>query len=94
VIAWNWLNLVVFDLANQRFPDAVKEDALNKPRGPIPAGYITPKQMRQVLLASIPVVFGINRFFFGHGKRLLSFLVLRGCTTTSKVARKIGCCVI
>lgn len=65
MIAWNWLNLVVFDLANQRFPDAVKEDALNKPWRPIPAGYITPKQMRQVLLASIPVVFGINRFFLG-----------------------------
>lgn len=64
VLAWNWLNLFVFDLANQRSPDSVTEDSLNKPWRPIPAGHVTPAQMRRLLLAALPVVQAIN-FFLG-----------------------------
>lgn len=60
VLAWNWLNLLVFDLANQRSPDSVAEDSLNKPWRPIPAGHVTPVQMRRLLLAVLPVVLAIN----------------------------------
>lgn len=56
VLIWNWLNLAVFDLANQRSPDSVTEDSLNKPERPIPAGHITPEQMRGLLLATLPIV--------------------------------------
>jgi hypothetical protein len=31
VIAFNWYNLLIFDLANQRLPESVKEDEINKP---------------------------------------------------------------
>lgn len=64
VLVWNWLNLFVFDLANQRSPDSVAEDRLNKPWRPIPAGHITPAQMQGLLLATLPVVLAIN-FFLG-----------------------------
>ena len=60
VLVWNWLNLTIFDLANQRQPDSVAEDMLNKPWRAIPAGYITPTQMRRLLLAALPVVLAIN----------------------------------
>ena len=62
VLLWNWLNLVIFDLANQRCPDSVTEDRLNKPWRPIPAGHFTPVQMRQLLLVALPVFQAINCF--------------------------------
>ena len=60
VLVWNWLNLTIFDLANQRQPDSVAEDTLNKPWRVIPAGRVTPTQMRRMLLASLPIVLAIN----------------------------------
>lgn len=38
---WGWINLLCFATGNQSRPEAVKEDALNKPGRPIPAGLIT-----------------------------------------------------
>lgn len=60
VLAWNWPNLLVFDLANQRSEDSVTEDSIKKPWRPVPAGYITPIQMRRLLLTALPVVLIIN----------------------------------
>ena len=60
VLVWNWLNLTVFDLANQRLSESAAEDALNKPWRAIPAGLLTPTQMRRVLLATLPVVLAVN----------------------------------
>jgi hypothetical protein len=31
VVAFNWLNLLIFDIANQCLPAALAEDSLNKP---------------------------------------------------------------
>ena len=64
VLLWNWLNLLIFELANQRSPGAVAEDTLNKPWRPIPAGNVTPAQMRGLLLSAIPIVLAVN-FFLG-----------------------------
>lgn len=73
VLAWNWLNLIVFDLANQRSPNSVTEDTLNKPWRPIPAGHVTPAQMRRLLLAALPVVQAINFFLGGWQETSLLF---------------------
>ena len=35
VLLWNWLN-VFFDIANQRLPQSILEDTINKPWRPIP----------------------------------------------------------
>ncbi|KAK8131819.1 hypothetical protein PG984_008257 [Apiospora sp. TS-2023a] len=53
-ILFNWSNLLIFDLANQRLPDSVTEDALNKPWRPIPRGLLTPTQMRRLMLLATP----------------------------------------
>ena len=60
VILFNWANLLVFDLANQRHPNAVVEDALNKPWRPLPTGRISVSDTRRLLLFSLPVVLAVN----------------------------------
>lgn len=56
IIAFNWLNLLVFDIANQRLPSAVTEDSLNKPWRPLPTNRITPAAAQTLLLVTIPTV--------------------------------------
>ena len=75
VLAWNWLNLFIFDLANQRDPDAPGEDAINKPWRPIPAGLITTLQMRRVLLAALPLVLAINYHLGAWQETALIFIL-------------------
>lgn len=62
VIIYNWSNVLSFDLANQRAPESVAEDRINKPWRPIPAGKITSSQTRRVMLALIPLILGINYY--------------------------------
>ncbi|KAL8770191.1 MAG: hypothetical protein Q9209_004033 [Squamulea sp. 1 TL-2023] len=56
VIIWNWANLLIEDIANQRLPASVLEDALNKPWRPIPAKRISPDESRHLLILWIPLV--------------------------------------
>lgn len=60
ILAFNWYNVLVFDLGNQRAPESVTEDKLNKPWRPIPTGKVTPTQARRALIALIPVSMGLN----------------------------------
>ena len=60
VLLYNWANLFVCDLANQRLPEAVDEDRGNKPWRPLPSGRITMTQARRLLLVSLPTVLAIN----------------------------------
>lgn len=53
-----WLNLILFELANQRL--AGIEDALNKPHRPIPSGHLTPLQMRRILLCALPIAVTVS----------------------------------
>jgi len=55
VLLWTWLNTLVFTIANQRLPDAVAEDKLNKPWRPLAAGRISTSQARRLLLCAIPL---------------------------------------
>ena len=56
VLFFNWSNLLVFDLANQRLPDSVKEDRINKPWRPLPANRINQRQTRHLMLIAMPLV--------------------------------------
>ncbi|EMR70906.1 hypothetical protein MGN70_004422 [Eutypa lata] len=60
ILVYNIANLLVFDLANQRSPNSVAEDRINKPWRPIPRGKITTEQTRRLILATIPIVLLIN----------------------------------
>ncbi|KAI0852492.1 UbiA prenyltransferase family-domain-containing protein [Daldinia vernicosa] len=60
VIAFNWYNVLVFDLGNQRSAESIQEDLLNKPWRPIPTGKVTPEQTRRALLLFIPISLWLN----------------------------------
>jgi 4-hydroxybenzoate polyprenyltransferase len=62
-VSFNWANLLLFDLANQRV--AGDEDKLNKPWRPIPNGRMTTTRMRHWLIITIPLVLGYNHFCLG-----------------------------
>ena len=56
VLFFNWSNLLIFDLANQRLSDSIREDKINKPWRPIPTGRISQRQTRRLMLVAIPAV--------------------------------------
>ncbi|OAK97443.1 hypothetical protein IQ06DRAFT_358884 [Phaeosphaeriaceae sp. SRC1lsM3a] len=51
------MNALLFVIANQRLPDSIVEDRVNKAWRPIPAGQLTANQARRMLLVVIPLVF-------------------------------------
>jgi len=73
VILWNWANLLVFDLANQRHAESVEEDAINKPWRPIPTGRISTSQTRRLLQLAIPAVLAINYFLGAWQETVILF---------------------
>lgn len=75
-ILFNWSNLLIFDLANQRLPDSVREDALNKPWRPVPRGLLTSTQMRRALLCAMPLVLAANHFWLHVGVETVLLFVL------------------
>ena len=62
ILLFNWSNLLVFDLANQRLPESAQEDTLNKPWRPVPSGRMTSTQVRKWMLLAIPLVLAFNHF--------------------------------
>jgi len=55
-----WMNILAFTVANQRLPNSVIEDSVNKAWRPLPSGRITQVQARRLLLAILPVTFFLN----------------------------------
>ena len=85
IVAFNWYSVLIFDLSNQRSPESVQEDLVNKPWRPIPTGKVTPEQTRKALLVAIPAVIAAN-YALGVWKEGVFILVLtwfyndlRGC---------------
>ncbi|OJZ92773.1 hypothetical protein ASPFODRAFT_214395 [Aspergillus luchuensis CBS 106.47] len=60
LILFNWALVFIFDLSNQRLPESIHEDHLNKPWRPLPTNRITADQTRRLLLFTIPIVLGIT----------------------------------
>ncbi|KAI0162649.1 UbiA prenyltransferase family-domain-containing protein [Pestalotiopsis sp. NC0098] len=76
VILFNWSNLLIFDLANQRLPSSFAEDALNKPWRPGPSGLVGPTQLRQAMLFCIPAVIALHYTVLGTGSEATALAVL------------------
>ena len=74
-LLWNWLNLLIFDLANQRLPASIVEDSVNKPWRPIPSGRISAAATRRLLLYTIPVTFCLIAILGGM-REFIGMLVL------------------
>ena len=65
VILWNWINVLIFSIANQRQPESIEEDAINKPWRPLPSGRISSDQAKRLQLLVIPTVFVADLFLGG-----------------------------
>lgn len=75
VLVFNLANLLIFDLANQRSPESVAEDRVNKPWRPIPRGKITMEQTRRLMLVAIPLTLALN-YVLGAWRQGVFILVL------------------
>ncbi|EJT78297.1 UbiA prenyltransferase [Gaeumannomyces tritici R3-111a-1] len=53
ILLYVWVNLVVIDIQNQRDPDAIEEDRINKPGRPLPSGKVSPNEAGSLLVASV-----------------------------------------
>lgn len=75
VLVWNWLNLFLFNVANQRLPDSIREDSINRPWRALPSGRLTQLQARRLLLATVPVVF-FESYYLGAAREAVILMVL------------------
>ena len=75
VILWNWFNLLVFNLANQRLANSILEDSVNKPWRPLPSNRITSGEARRLLLVLIPCGMLLS-MMLGGLKETVAMLVL------------------
>ena len=65
VILWIWINLLIFDLANQRLPKSIIEDSVNKAWRPIPSGRLSAHQARRLLLGTLPIAILVTHYTGG-----------------------------
>lgn len=65
IILWNWANLLLFDVANQRLPQSILEDTVNKPWRPLPSKRLTDDEARRMLLVLVPIVFLLSTYLGG-----------------------------
>ncbi|KAJ5190950.1 uncharacterized protein N7498_009935 [Penicillium cinerascens] len=75
VVLFNWANVFVFDLANQRLPESIVEDHLNKPWRPLPTNQISPETTRRLMLGAIPAALLISAIL-GVGTESSFILIL------------------
>lgn len=76
MVTWLWLNLFVFNLANQRRESSVIEDVVNRPWRPIPAGRVTPAEAQAVLYLAAPSVLLASATLLGHRTVLPNLVIL------------------
>lgn len=70
-----WMDLLVFDISNQRQPESVVEDAANKPWRPLPSGRITPDGARRLLLIAIPACIAKSLILGGTIETMVLFVL-------------------
>lgn len=74
-LLWMWWHILVFTVANQRLPNSVLEDSVNKAWRPLPSGRITGVQARRLLLGIVPATFLLT-YVLGAGDFSLMSLLL------------------
>lgn len=57
VPVWTWVNLLMETIGNQRLPESILEDSINKPWRPFPSTRLNEGQGRHLLLWMIPPIF-------------------------------------
>ncbi|MCJ1292808.1 hypothetical protein MMC34_004361 [Xylographa carneopallida] len=74
-LLWMWMNILAFTISNQRLPNSVLEDSVNKPWRPLPSGRITQLQARRLLLAVLPATFFLNMSLGGFEVTLIALVL-------------------
>ena len=77
VALWIWINLLPFAIDNQRQPEAIAEDSLNKPWRPMPSKRLTQRQARQIMFTLYPLA-GLTSLYTGGFRQSIALMVL-GC---------------
>ncbi|KAI1311861.1 hypothetical protein F5Y03DRAFT_291459 [Xylaria venustula] len=72
VLLWNWINLLVFNIVNQRKAESIMEDKVNKPWRPIVSGLLSPQEAQNLIIALIP----IGLFISHHISTLVETLLM------------------
>lgn len=75
VLGWIWINLLPFNIDNQRQPKAIKEDSLNKPWRTLPSRRLSPKTAKRLMLVLYPTAV-IASFFHGTLTQCLGLIFL------------------
>ena len=65
VLFWTWINLLPFSIGNQRQPEAIKEDGINKPWRPMPSQRMTTRQAKIWMLGLYPLAITSSVYFGG-----------------------------
>lgn len=63
MVIWIWIHLLVENLANQRQPQSIAEDAINKPWRPLPSGRLSQDEALRLLQAGVPTVAAVSLLF-------------------------------
>ncbi|CAG8982416.1 hypothetical protein HYALB_00007095 [Hymenoscyphus albidus] len=56
MICWNWINLLLFNIHNQRHPESILTDKTSKPWRPIPSKRISAEESRMLLFILYPLM--------------------------------------
>lgn len=94
MVFWLWINLLIEDISNQRLPDAIAEDTINKPWRPIPSGRLSGEEAQEILRTLIPVSLCISVVLQSF-EPSVTFMTLvwlyndLGCGDTGPVQRNI-----
>lgn len=70
-----WMDLLAFNISNQRQPGSVIEDAANKPWRALPSGRISEEGARRLLLALIPTCIAKSLLLGGTLETMVLFIL-------------------
>ncbi|KAI1737052.1 UbiA prenyltransferase family-domain-containing protein [Xylaria scruposa] len=78
MVSWIWLHMLITAISNQRQPEAIVEDKLNKPWRPLPAARLSPSQAQALLRVALPLalIFSFLLGSFVPSVTLMTFLWL------------------
>lgn len=76
VLLWNGLNLLTFTITNQRLPQSIAEDSINKPWRPIASGLISPNEAQRLLLLLVPLTYAVSVAWTGAGPEALGLVTM------------------
>ncbi|KAL8794427.1 MAG: hypothetical protein Q9195_003014 [Heterodermia aff. obscurata] len=75
IILWIWMNLLPFTINNQKAPDAIEEDKINKPWRALPTERLTPRDAERLMVVFYILAGGLA-LMIGGTKQSLGLLIL------------------